>query len=275
MPAPRWLTCGIVERRTRRIGDLNSDWRPLWQAVLRLETQPLHGAIRSFVHFLSDDGIAPDEVTSDDAVAYREMLARNRIGKDPERSFRAAVDGWNLATERVPGWPQQRLEKPSRQVVYQLPLETFPAAFAADLDRLIAWLGTPHPLDDDSHTRKLKPETCKVYRTRLLRLAAEMVHAGVPAEELTSVSALLDPVRADLGLRQMLGRNDDKTSRQISETARLLPNLANKLGADEETKNQLSKLARKLSVAPAEGHDPEEPRAAPGAAGAERTRSRS
>ena len=123
----------------------------------------------------------------------------------------------------------------------------------ADLDRLIAWLGTPHPLDDDSHTRKLKPETCKQYRTRLLRLAAEMVHAGVPAEELTSVTALLDPVRADHGLRQMLGRNGDKTSRQISETARLLPNLANKLGADEETKKGLSKIARKLSVAPQKG----------------------
>ncbi len=247
------VTCGVVERRTRRIGDLNDAWRPLWEAALCLDKQPLHAAIRSFVHFLSDDAIAPDEVTIEDTVAYREMLARNRIGKDPERSFRAAVDGWNLATLRVPGWPQQRLEKPSRQVVYQLPLETFPAAFVADLDRLIAWLGTPHPLDDDSHTRKLKPETCKQYRTRLLRLAAEMVHAGVPAEELTSVTALLDPVRADHGLRQMLGRNDGKTSRQISETARLLRNLANKLGADEETKKGLSKIARKLSVAPQKG----------------------
>ena len=245
--------CGIVERSNRRIEDLNDDWRPLWKAVLGLEKQPLYGAIRSFIHFLSDESVAPDKVTSDDAVAYREMLARNRIGKDPERSFRAAVDGWNLATLRVPGWPQQRLEKPSRQVVYQLPVETFPAAFVADLDRVITWLGTWHPLDDDSHTRKLSPATCKVYRTRLLRLAAEIVHAGVPAEELTSVSALLDPVRANRGLRQMLKRNGDKTSRQISETARLLRNLANKLGAKEETKKGLSKIARKLSVAPQKG----------------------
>ena len=247
------VKAGIVERRHRRIDDLSPEWRALWEVVLASRDEPIQRCLCRFVHFLSWLGVAPNEVTLDHAYAFLRALEVNEIGKDPQVALRAAVEGWNRAAERIPGWPQQRLALPSRQVVYQLPRDTFPAAFIADLDRLIAWLGEPDVLEDETHRRALRPETCKQYRTQLMRFASEVVHAGVPVEELTSVRDLLDPGRAETGLRQMLARNDKKTSRLISETARLLSNLANKLEAPEETRTRLIKLAGKVAVRPQVG----------------------
>ncbi|PZX09943.1 phage integrase family protein [Palleronia aestuarii] len=140
--------------------------------------------------------------------------------------------------------------------MYRLPPETFPVSFREDLDRLVAWLGQPDILDDESYRRALRPETVRQYRIQLLRFASELVHAGVAVTDLVSVRNLLGPALAERGLRQMLARNGGETSRHISEMARLLGNLANKLIAPEVDRAALSRLAGKLAVRPQVGMTP-------------------
>ncbi|SLN75011.1 site-specific tyrosine recombinase XerC [Roseivivax jejudonensis] len=240
--------CGIVERRFRRLEDLDETWKALWTEVLALGDPTLPTALLRFVHFLNARGTVPDLVSEADAEAYREAVAINEISKDPETAYRAAVNGWNLARQRVPGWPDTILTLPSRQTTIRLEIETFPESFRVDLDTLLARLGKPDPLSDSGPTRALRPATLTQYRRQIVRFASELVHAGTDPGDLTSVSTLIDPEIAERGLRQMLARNDNETSRSISEMAGLLRNLAGILSAAEATRDALARLAARLAL---------------------------
>jgi integrase len=242
--------CGLVERRWSRPGDLSPDWRQLWRAVLASNDRSVQPAIGRFVYFLNHGGVAPAEVSDAHALAYREALTVNEISKSPEVAYRAAVNGWNLATQRIPGWPQVRLTLPSRQKVIRLADEALPASFLADLDALIHRLANPDPLAEDGRARALRPVTLSQYRRQLVRFASELVHSGLPAAEIRDVATLLDPVNAERGLRQMLSRTGNKSVKMISEVAALLRNVSRITGQPEEVQKRLVKLAAKVAVAP-------------------------
>ena len=110
---------GIVERRNRRKSELSPAWRSLWTLVLASENQTLQPALCRFVHFLDARGVAPDAVTDADAVAYRDALAENEIGKSPDVSWRMAVNGWKQACRLLPDWPQVVLTLPKPQQARQ------------------------------------------------------------------------------------------------------------------------------------------------------------
>lgn len=244
---------GIVERRQRRAGDLSTAWRALWAALLRAESPSLPSALCRFVHFVNRLGVQPHQVTETHALAYRDAVATNEISKDPETSYRAAVNGWNLAMRRVPGWPQVSLSLPSRQKIIRLPAEAFPSSFVTDVDTLIARLGTSDPLSEDGRNRTLRPDTLIHYRRQIMRFASELVYSGLAPEDITSVACLLEPPVAERGLRHMLSQNDNQTSRTISETAALLRNLAGILDKPEEVRKALIKLAGKVALRPQKG----------------------
>ncbi|MFD2741727.1 tyrosine recombinase XerC [Sulfitobacter aestuarii] len=204
-------------------------------------------ALLRFVHFLNRMGVAPDDVAADHALAYREALAANEISKNPDTSYRAAVNGWNLAIRRVPGWPETPIALPSRQKKIQLLPESLSPLFIVDLDALMARLGMCDPLSDGGRNRALRPATLKQYRRQLMRFASELVSSGVAPHEITSVAALLTPAMAERGLRQMLSRTDGKSSRQISEMAGLLRNIANILDLPEEMRKEVRELAGKVA----------------------------
>ncbi|MBY6006708.1 site-specific integrase [Salipiger bermudensis] len=246
-------TAGIVERRFRRTTDLAPAWRSLWRRLLELDDATLSTSLGRFVHFLSRQRIIPDEVNEQHASAFLEAVTLNEISKDPETSYRAAVNGWNLAVARVPGWPQTPIPRPSRQKIFRLPDQSFPATFLTDLDSLIAAIGANDPLSETGRHRALRPATLKQYRSMLLRFASELVHAGIDASTITSVSSLLEPTAAERGLRQMLSRNGNTSSRGIAEVARLLPNIATTLHRPSEEVARLRQLSGKLAMDPQKG----------------------
>lgn len=244
---------GLVEQRQRRIGDLSSDWYRLWKAVLASNDRTLSSALLRFVHFLSRQNIAPEAVSEEHALAYRAALEANEISKSPETAYRAAVNGWNLARKRITIWPEIRLALPSRQKTFKLAESSFPDAFIEDLDRLISRLATPDLLADDAQSRALRPATCQQYRQQIIRFASELVHAGIPQAEITSVGSLIDPNVAERGLRQMLSRNGNRTTKLISETAALLRVLSKRLDAPDEVRKKLTQLAARLKTEPQRG----------------------
>ena len=89
------------------------------------------------------------------------------------------------------------------------------------------------------------------YRRQLLRFAADLVRSGVAAETITDIATICRPDMVERGLRQMLARNENRTSRSIAETAGLLRNLARSYcGAPEEERKAVTELAGRVAMKP-------------------------
>lgn len=247
---------GLVERRFNRIDDLSAGWQALWADVLASGDKTLQPALCRFVHFLNRQGIEPSNVCSNHATAYREALEHNEISKSPDVAYRAAVNGWNLAVRRISQWPRITLPLEARQKVITFPATAFPTPFQSELAKLMHRLATPDPLADDGQNKRLRPATLSQYQRQLVRFASELVHSGVPITEIGGLDVLIDPVMAELGLRQMLTRTNNQTTKMISEIAALLRNLARILHAPDDTRDALAGLAARLAVKPQNGMTP-------------------
>lgn len=238
---------GIIPRLSRHRDDLRAPWRDLWQAVLASKDKSLTVGLGRFVHFLSEQDVDPEDVSQHHADAFHESIAASEIRKSPERVWRNAVREWNLAVDRIPGWPQTRVSMPSRKTLIKLPDEVLPAEFLYDLDQMMQRFATPDPFAEDGPTRALRPATIKHHTQMFKRFASELIHAGVPRMKIASVRALCDPQLAELGLRAMVARNGGKTNTVIADTAVLLCSTARRLDLPESTVKALAKHAGRLA----------------------------
>lgn len=246
---------GLVERRSNRIADLSPEWRVLWERVLSSGGKTLPPALCRFVHFLNRAGVNPHDVTEGDAKDYLEALTRNEISKSPETAFRAAVNGWNLARRRIPEWPDIIIPLCNRQKKITQEDRLSPSLIK-DLDQLLGQLADPDPFSEVARSRGLRPATIAQYRLQLMRFASELVHSGVEPDQIISVKSLLDPELVERGLRHMLSRNNNQTTKSISEVAALLRNLSRTLNLDPGIQSKLSDLAKRVAAKPQLGMTP-------------------
>jgi len=239
---------GIVKRRHRKNTDLTPEWCALWKSVLGSNDPTLGRALSGFVYFLSRTGMSPGEVSDQVALDYKKGLEDNEISRSPDRAYRAAVNGWNLAGARLVDWPQQKLVLPSRQKFVRLQTGVLPAAFDLELKTYLLSLEQVDILADEGRTRALRPSSIKLYGQLLSRFAAEAVNGGVDPSEITGLAALVIPKIAERGLRSMLEKHDNKTSQSIAQTAILLNSVAKALGIPEADLKQIARLAKKVSI---------------------------
>tara|TARA_R110002051_G_scaffold237873_1_gene298690 strand:+ start:10900 stop:12591 length:1692 start_codon:yes stop_codon:yes gene_type:complete len=242
------VACGIVAKRQRRVSDLSPAWRSLWSAVQASRDKSLLSPLPRFVFFLDRIGIAPEDVRSHHAVLYREAVTLEEISKDANTAYKNAVSGWNLAVDRLPIWPRQRLEKPSQARRVMLAKTKYAPSFLADVDRYLEMRVRPDLLAAHEGLRPITASSAATYRYMLLRFASHVVQAGIPAEEVRSLEDLLYPKRAEAGLRHMLSANDGKTSVSISDTAKLLLTVAAHRGQPETTRTSLALFKARLMV---------------------------
>ncbi|MQB19020.1 hypothetical protein DXT90_00065 [Agrobacterium tumefaciens] len=201
----------IVERRCNRIDDLTPEWQTLWRAVLMPKDRPIPLALCRFVYFLTRHGIRLGDVGDQHAHAYREALIHNEISKSPDVAYRAALNGWNLAVKRLNAWSRQTLALPSRQKIFTIEETTFSHQFRAELADVLTKLSDPDPFGEDVRTKPLRHVTTARYRRYGFRFTSELVHSGVPIEEISGLRVLLDPVMAERGLRHMFSLKGNKT----------------------------------------------------------------
>lgn len=239
---------GIVKRRQRHIDDLAPEWRALWARVLASKDKTLSVALPRLVHYLSRIGVAPQDVAQVHADGFLDAIIANEISRSPETAWINAVNAWNLAVQRVEGWPQMPFVKPKRQKVYKRADADLPADFLADLNANMQRMAAPDPFAEDAFSRPLRPASVNAYTQQLKRFASELIEAGVPLDEITSIAALCDPKRAEIGLRAMFARNGNQKNRLIAEMAGLLRNLAGRLELGDDVRAELARLARKLAM---------------------------
>ncbi|SDJ44717.1 hypothetical protein, partial [Lutimaribacter saemankumensis] len=242
------VACGIATKRQRRPENLSPAWRSLWSVVQASKDKSLLSSLPRFVFFLDRIGIAPEDVNNDHALLFLEAVERNEISKNPEVAYRDAIMGWNRAGDRLPEWPRQRLDLPSRSKRVMLPETEYAADFIKDVDRYLEMRLRPDPLATGKSLRPIAASSAATYRFMLLRFASHVVGAGVAAEELSSLDVLLQPAHVERGLRHMLERNGGATRASISDTAGLLLTIATHLGLPEETVRILTQYKTRLAV---------------------------
>jgi integrase len=240
--------CGILEPKSNHRSHLSQDWSCLWGVVLKSGPFALQPALGRFVHFMSRLGVAPAEVDDRHAALYREALERNEVAKDTEAAWRSAICGWNRAQVLLPEWPRRRLSLPSRTNHIVLPLSTFPESFRADLDVYMDRRANPDPLAEDA-PRRLRPSTLEQLRLQIVRFASALVHAGERPESLVDLAALVEPERAERGLRWLGARSGSTKTHVIAGAAEMLRLLARDyVKADALTQEALDHYAGKLKI---------------------------
>lgn len=248
---------GVVERRISRKSALSPEWKILWEAALASGDKTIPFALPRLVHFLSGLGISPCDVNIDHIEAFREALVLNELYRSPDQGVRKAVEAWNLARKRLPEWPRQALTLPSRAKRIKFAPGIFPASFLEELDTYLSSLRDPDPLDFNAIPKPLRSTTIEQYRSMLLRFASVVVHAGVPIEEITSLSVIAKSRNVKLGLAWMLARTNNQKTAGIADTINLLRNLARrhlKIGDDEQ--KQLDQWNVRLAMEPQSGLTP-------------------
>ena len=239
---------GIVKGKNNSIKDLSPAWRELWQQVTVSGDLGMAAGLRRFVFFLNRAGIAPTEVTDQDALNYRFGIEEQEISRSPEVAYRAAVNAWNRASKQIADWPKIVLVLPNRQKVVQIAEGVLPASFNADLERFLDFLAVADPFADEAPTKALRPTSILHYRRLILRFAGEAVHSGTDAATVLDLAALTEPGLVERTLRYMLQANGQKSSPSICQTTRLLGRVAMWSGAPDGHHRQLVKLAKKVAV---------------------------
>ncbi|MEP2990904.1 MAG: tyrosine-type recombinase/integrase [Parasphingorhabdus sp.] len=242
---------GITKRSINRREDLSPAWSALWSTVLASGDMTVRISLSAFVYFLNGQGVSPEDVRNDHALAFRDALALNEISRAPDTTLSNAVGAWNLATGRIPGWPTKQLSSPPRQKLVKVPLEGLQPSLQKDLDRYMTSLAAPDPFDTAGRVAPLRPATINAYRERIERFIGALVRSGLPREELSGLADLVIPARVEKGLRWMLAKNEGETSVSIAQTAQLMCSIARSHAHLEESDEaRLAELTRKVAVRP-------------------------
>jgi hypothetical protein len=175
---------------------LTPDWQRL-QGEIR--DALIRSRLSSLMRFCSAKGIPPAAV--DEAVMDRFLDYRSRCGKPAPTAFRRLVArAWNRTIGAIPGWPATLLAEPPIKSRGEIPWGTFPAGFRQEVEDLLRERAMPpsglRRLRKNRHGQRIRPLKEVTVRTRRAELkgAARMaVKAGLPIEQLQSLSGLLAP----------------------------------------------------------------------------------
>jgi hypothetical protein len=220
-------------------------WQELWDKLP--PSTAMSFQLSRLFHYASAQGIPPDDLNDETLDRFSIALVKESIVRNPRESYRGAVKSWNNAAERIPGWPQRRLNFTSRRQFFSLPWSEFPSSLEVEVE-LYLRRAAGLDLSDDHFTHAQRPRTLQTRRAQLRLFASAVVKAGIPADSLIDLRALLIPEVAAQGLRFLVDRNGGRSGVQIANIALFLPALATRLDLPEETVSRLRKFASKLRI---------------------------
>jgi integrase len=168
---------------------------PEWQALSdQCPKLPHRAHLLPLMRFCSARAIAPgavDEAVIDSLMDYRRSTTSLAVDAKARRSL---ARYWNDRVRTVPGWPRQLLlEPPSRTLEAFPPWEAYPVSLREEIEAYLDSLTQARKTAKGKRLHPANPSTIKSRRSSLeaaLRMASRI---GVGMDELTSLSAFLDP----------------------------------------------------------------------------------
>ena len=213
---------GVRTMHARWRKPLTPEWEDLYG---RLVDRELHLGLSRFIGFCSAQGVSPGAVSRETFESFREALLNGTSVRRPLYVHRKTCLLWNRAADSIAGWPQGRAVVSTLKRRYALAWQEFPESFRRDVDAYLDRLVERNPFDDD-YARPIRPSTAQLRRKQLLQIATALVLKGVPAETVTSLSALVEPENAKLALRFFYDRAGGKSTTRIHGMAILLRSIA-------------------------------------------------
>jgi len=179
---------------------------PEWQALREKLGHFEQTALAAWFRFATVEGIAPSDVEPSTIDRF-ECWARERtLCDDPKKLARRSADAWNRAVTTVPRWPRIRLERAPTRDQYALPLDAYPASFAADVE---AWTRRAEQADEDEifpddiaerspgatgrAPRAARPRTIQTRIFQIQQAAGALVRSGIPPAEIRALEDLVTP----------------------------------------------------------------------------------
>jgi hypothetical protein len=141
---------------------------------------------------------------------YAALAARPRLSTSSANRTAVVAAGWNAAVHAaLPGWPRFPLKAPCRREPYALPLDAYPAAFAAEVETFRR--GSPAP------TRPaVAAASCSIRTDRVGRCARRRSSHACPrsARRRESSSRSVSPCRVPPPLRGRAVRADQRVGQR-------------------------------------------------------------
>jgi integrase len=219
-----------------------------WEALLAGLNPSAKERVKPLLRNLSEHGVEPHMVTLEILHEYRDAILNDRLRGNAEKTWDHLLWLWNRCVRSVIGWPQVEIPRESKRETYGLQWSDFPASLKEEADRFIE-RQTGRDLSDDGPPKPWSQSSCKTRLYQLRIAASVLVHQGMAANEIASLSVLTRFENYQKILRFFYDRHDQKTSSQIAGMAAFLKDVAKYwVKVDEDELTRLKKLASKLAI---------------------------
>ena len=179
------------KRAPARGAALSPEWQALSDQCPKL---PHRARLLPLMRFCSAHAIAPgavDEAVVDAFMEYRRSTTSLAVDA---KARRALARYWNDRVRTVPGWPSQLLvEPPSRTLEAFPPWEAYPVRLREGIEAYLDSLTRVRKTAKGKRVLPAKPTTIKSRRSSLEAALRTASRIGIGMEELSSLSAFLDP----------------------------------------------------------------------------------
>jgi integrase len=219
-----------------------------WEALLAGLSRSHQERMKPLLRYLSENEVAPHEVTLEVLYGYRDAILNDRLRASAEKTWDHLLWRWNKCYRDIQGWPQVEIPRESKREIYVLQWTDFPASLKEEADRFIE-RQTGRDLSDEGPPKPWRKGTCETRLYQLRAAASALVHQGVPAGEITSLSVLTGFENYQKTLRFFYDRHEQRTSSQIANMAAFLKDVAKHwVKVDEAELARLKKLSSRLAV---------------------------
>jgi len=234
---------GLSKVPGRYGGSLSPAWAELYRY---LNETALRIGLSRFVHFCSDQGIAPDDVDNAVMQQYLDALENQGLVRSPRKIHRDTCAYWKRAQAVVAAWPKAPVTVPSYRESYSLPWEAFPASLKAEVDAHVYRLAGTDLLDEIDF-RPLKPSSLRSRDYQLRQFVSALVRRGRDPVSLRSLADLVAVDTVKEGLRFFLERSGNTPTKMIHGIACTLKTIARHVvKVDRDHLDQLSFICRRL-----------------------------
>ena len=178
---------GVNVDRQRRNSRLSPEWTSLLNALEKANRDHL----RRFAGWCSSQGVVPAKVSVETFADFLHFLETQSIQRHLKERWHEARRAWNKAVavdgSIYPNIPNNTPTTPNSPL-----WEAYPVSLQQQLSAWRKELANP---EREDARRELRPVTIKNYNETLRRYAYHLTKSGIPIEEITSLSALLDVAR--------------------------------------------------------------------------------
>jgi hypothetical protein len=238
-------------------GRYRQELDPAWEVLFKqLQTAQERFGLSRLCHYLSIQGIAPEQVDHQVFEAFLHDLENGALIDEPRKVHRTACKLWNKAAATIPDWPKYQAVVPDYTRTYALPWESFPPSLKAEVDAYLKYLGGGGLLEELPF-RPLRPISVATRSCQLHEFVSAAVHGGRDPATLRSFADLVDVDVVKAALRFVLGRANanreagtaEKSTVQVNNLTRLITSIArHQVKVDAAHLDRLKALCRSTDI---------------------------